>query len=152
MTDNITTALSELKNNIHNYFTDNEICEFLFDTDSTKILKHVNIHWIIDAKDIASTDTVEFIIRWVIANILSEYQLPLFNKPKINECTIEYSNQIIANEFIPINYKIDDNVRLADIENYMNNISLDHFGDDKYYLHWSFPIYEIDKKLIQTFE
>lgn len=144
--------LSELKNNIHNYFTDNEMCEFLFDTSSTKILKQINIHWIIDTKDITSTDTVGFIIRWAIANILSEYQLPLFNKPKINECTIEYNNQIIPNEFIPINYKIDDNVRFADIENYMNNMSLDNFGDDKLYFQWSFPIYEIDTNLIQTFE
>ena len=149
---------NEISNLIHEIVTEKGgIYTTLFGCSSFDIHEMLKINWVLTKDDLK--DNITIVLDNIISQVLQTYNTKyLPNKYKYkyyieinsNYKTIIYNDIIYHNNFLPINYEIIEEIKFADIENYLNDIEIKENGI-YIQLSWSFPIYKINKNSLVTF-
>lgn len=112
--------------------------------DASQIHTEVTINWILN-NDHDLKHSVEIILQHITSQILQSYKSFFYTKDFISlddSKIILFNSEVIKNPFIPLNYEIiNPDVKLADLENYLNDIQVTE-SSTFIQIHWKFPIYK----------
>jgi len=125
----------------------------LFGCNETKENSKININWIFNKTELK--ESIKIILEHIISQVLQSYNVNKY-EPKKQLLKSQYNELVfddtpIINRFLPISYEITDaDIKFADIENYLDDIDITDHGHHIYFK-WSFPIYEVNKKTLNTY-
>lgn len=119
----------------------NKVYSTLFGTNSTEILKELNINWLI-RKDLDFIESIQLIMSHIMSEVLKEYEKHDEYLDKI--LVPSHTNHIKFNSGFSNNvYRFDNIIKFADLENYINDIEIVEYGLLQLSIQIKFPIYVI---------
>jgi hypothetical protein len=123
----------------------------LFGSESSQEHYKLNINWIFNRAELK--ESIKIVLEHVVSQVLQSYNVDVY-EPSGDDSKnkkIVFDGKSVVNRFLPLNYEIlRDDVRFADIENYLGDIDIVDNGQHIYFK-WCFPIYSIDKNTLKTF-
>jgi hypothetical protein len=125
----------------------------LFGSEESQKHYELNINWIFNKSELE--ESINIVLEHIMSQVLQSYNADKYEPLKYfvdgKYKVIVFDGKQTVNRFLPVNYEIADiDTRFADLENYLEDIEVTENGQHVYFK-WKFPIYDIQKNILNTF-